>query len=489
MKRIFFILLILCSFNSLSAQNTFFSHYRSSENRIIYRSIETINHNYILCGSSSIGSKTEPCSFLLKLDHEGSALQEETYNRSCGSVFCILQKSAINPDEFLITESLYSSPRNSMKIYRVNDDLQFNLFKEFQFTDSLETTVQYSINLGDSIFFMALYKSSENLSNLSLLKLNMIDSTNSSFIPVSTQYRIPSGLIYDTLNQKIKLAYSYSALAKDTFHHISTFDTDLNLIASCNPYPDFISEMRIQPMDQSYYLISGAIEKPFIKSEKLNAFKVDLATNEIVDSIQLNYGSDTITYPGGGKNMLVTDSCIWIVGMYNIVIITHPWSYEPGWVQVSKLTKNFELISQHYYGGDGAYTPFDIIETSDHGILISGGYFNPNAVPSRRKMDPFVIKTNSDGIVVNAENHDLPVAQEAIVFPNPGNEYLQVKLAAQINKAHIRIFDRAGKLLISSPVDISSGMVSTVRLKSGTYIYKIFSDNRLIGSGKWVKMP
>lgn len=488
MKRIFQICMILFSINRVSAQNTFFNHYKSTDDRIIYSSIETANNNYIFGGSSYIGAEPAPYSMLLKLDHEGNTLQEVTYDRSCGSIFCILQNST-NPDEFLITESLYSTPQNSMNIYRVNDDLQFNLYKEFQFSDSLITTVQYSINIGDSIFFIALSKRLENFPNLSLLKLNMVDSTYSYFNEGIPQHRNPSGLIYDTLNQKVKLAYSYNSLDRSTWHYISTFDTDLNLISTYSPYPNFSSDLRIQTLDQTHYLASGAIHIPFVESEKLNAFKLDFVTDEIVDSIQLNYGSDTITYPGVGKNMIVTDSCIWIIGIYNFDNNLFPWSYEPSWVQVSKLTIDFELISQHYYGGDGTYVPYDIIETSDHGILISGGYFNPNAVPYRRKMDPFVIKANNDGIVVMAEQLDLPVAQEAIVLPNPGNDFLYVKLAAQINNSNIQIFDCGGKLVISCNIDLNSGIVSTNRLKSGTYIYKIFTNNRLIGSGKWAKLP
>jgi len=184
--------------------------------------------------------------------------------------------------------------------------------------------------------------------------------------------------------------------------------------------------------------------------------------------------------------MLKTDSIIWSIGIYNIDPSTF-WQPTPTWIQVSRINADFELTDQYYYGGDGLYFPYDIISTSDGGMLIAGNYYNPNAIPLVQQRDPFVLKLNSEGLIVNVDNPEQPIAQEAIVLPNPGKDYMQVKLAIQHKTARFQLFDTGGRQVLETNLSGDMQRVNTEKLPSGVYIYRITGSNRVIGSGKWLK--
>ncbi|HOP14366.1 MAG TPA: T9SS type A sorting domain-containing protein, partial [Lentimicrobium sp.] len=117
----------------------------------------------------------------------------------------------------------------------------------------------------------------------------------------------------------------------------------------------------------------------------------------------------------------------------------------------------------------------------------TGDYYNPNSAPMVYQRDPFVLKLNSEGLIVNVDNHEEPIAQEALVLPNPGREFLQVKLAVQHKSAHFQLFDLGGRLVLETDLSRDIKQIGTAQLGSGAYIYRITASNRVIGSGKWVK--
>ncbi|HAH60158.1 MAG TPA: hypothetical protein DCL86_18655, partial [Bacteroidales bacterium] len=178
---------------------------------------------------------------------------------------------------------------------------------------------------------------------------------------------------------------------------------------------------------------------------------------------------------------------IWAVGWYNVIPQLMLCSPSPTWVVLNKLNHDLVLIEQLFYGGDGVYVPRDIIETSDQHIVVTGEYYDPFLVPYECQFDPFVLKVNSEGLIVSSQSHDLPIAQEAIVFPNPGSGYLQVKLAVQHRQAALQLFDMNGRLMLDKEINTDLQQVNTSSLAKGIYPYRITAKGKVIGNGKWVK--
>jgi len=494
MRKQFALLNILIfSFGFARAQSTFFRIYESPEYNTMYSVSETTGNDFILCGfketypgSSFINAQ------LLKIDSQGNVLQERLLESdTIQSSFATLRKTIAGEDGFFLTGRKDSVSGDSifhlLKLWKLDESLNFLNEYSLNFADSLINFPQQFVNLNDSIIYIlsGYFRPPATKSDFSLIKYNLFTDTFTDFFPSINTLRVASNLAFDTTGQQLKVLIAGASLKDRGFLRILSFDMDLNYISEFEPDFNFSSiTCRLSNYYNDSYIISGNILKSSGETGLHNL--VFNNNNELIDSITLFMSADTLTYPGSGNSILVADSSIWSVGIYNIDPRTL-WQSDPTWIQLSKLNADFELTDQFYYGGDGSYNPFDIISTTDGGILVTGNYYNPNAVPLVYQRDPFVLKVNKDGLIVNINNPPQPIAQEAIVLPNPGNEFLQVKLAIQHKAAHIQLYDINGRFVLESDLIGDLHKVSTSSLVTGTYIYRITASNRVIGSGKWVK--
>jgi len=73
------------------------------------------------------------------------------------------------------------------------------------------------------------------------------------------------------------------------------------------------------------------------------------------------------------------------------------------------------------------------------------------------------------------------------VYPNPGNHHLNISLPPDFIEGRVELFDNAGSLMLGKTIAGSRASLYTGSLPSGIYLYRIFSNETIIGSGKWVK--
>ena len=491
MKINLIIVVLLLLVKSSFSQTTFLKHYPSAEYDSFYSVAETDDSGYIFCGTKLVGGANSiNNSWVVKTDLQGVLTNEMLLsNDDVASTFSFIRKSKLDNSKFYICG--YLDPSDSMNftgIWEYNQDLSLIHVFGTEFSDTLLNTPVGYINLGDSAFFLysGTRHSTSSSPDISLLKISPTDNSYTLFEPDEYRLRWPSGILIDSLQENIKIAYIGADIKSGLPVKVLSFDLSLNNIATYEPNVNFTNlNYGFNLINDSSVLLTGYRDGASSGNNCLLAYKFD--NNMIVlDSLQVYSNADTITYSGWGQSVLSLDTCTWVVGIYNLNPSTF-WQSTPTWIQLSRINSDFELTDQFYYGGDGSYNPFDIIRTSDGGIMVTGNYFNPEAIPLVLQRDPFVLKVNSEGLILNVNNPEKPIAQEAIVLPNPGNEYLQVKLAIQHKTAHFQLFDINGRLVLEENLQGDMQRLNTSLLKQGTYIYRITASNRVIGSGKWVK--
>ena len=475
------------------SQNTYFRIYNSLEDNKMYSVAETSNQDFILCGSIETfqGSNFSNAQ-LLKIDAQGNIINERILaSEHNQSSFSTLRKSISSDYIFYLTGKKDSVSGNSLnhliKLWKLDENLNFVCDYSLNFGDSLSNIPQSFVNVNDSVvyFLSALFHPPLTRVDFSLIKFNLLTNSVKSYIPVWNTIRNPGNIIYDSLNNRLKVLIAGPSVKDRGLLRLFLFDMDLNYLSEFEPDFPFTSiNCRTISYNSNSYVISGNIS-PLNEEEGLYSLLYS-NDNELIDSVLIFSKADTITYAGFGNSMMVSDTTLWSVGVYNHDPSTF-WQPTPTWIQVSRINSGFELTDQFYYGGDGVYWPYDIISTSDGGIMVVGNYFDPKAVPLVLQRDPFVLKVNSEGLIVNVDNPEKPIAQEAIVLPNPGSEYLQVKLAIQHKTAHFQLFDINGRLVLEENLQGDMQRVTTSTLNHGTFIYRITASNRVIGSGKWVK--
>ncbi|OQY41869.1 MAG: hypothetical protein B6242_16790 [Anaerolineaceae bacterium 4572_78] len=141
---------------------------------------------------------------------------------------------------------------------------------------------------------------------------------------------------------------------------------------------------------------------------------------------------------------------------------------------------------ERFYGeGEYYYELMKVVATKDGGCLLAGTRYNYNGGIKER--DIFIVKLDNEGLLVGTNENPAIEMHEALVFPNPGTNYLNVRIAAQYKQSIFELYDISGKQVLSKLITGKWGEVNTTFLKTGAYIYKIYNNEGLYESGKWVK--
>ncbi|MBW6491648.1 MAG: T9SS type A sorting domain-containing protein [Lentimicrobium sp.] len=488
-------LLLLFFLPAVVAQNTFLKKYPSSENKSIYSIIETNDNHFIFCGAiTPFPDSNEGIGTLSKITSEGDLILTKNYNMREGNSNYVelLKSSAKSGNYFLLGSKDYmdgSQTHNSVFVNTIDNDLNFVTIRDYGFwADTLNSAWDMEI-LGDSIAFILSTFETQNSTlwrNYSLIKADLLSDNFSYFVPDDSIVKAAASIMIDSINAKVKVNYMIFYLTGKPWNPVANFSYDFTNYEVVMPDNEFYSQTKIGKKDDTTYLISGAFNN-YNSLRNLGVAQYNLQDSLLIQ-VMFPAGIDSVSFPGAGKkNMLVTNDYIWVMNWFNLVQFGFPCQTEQTYIVLNKLNHNLELLDQIYYGGDGVYFPTEIIETSDHCVVVTGHFFNNNAVPYNCHFDPFVLKANHEGLIVNSQSHDLPLAQEAIVFPNPGHDYLQVKLAVQHKTVTLELFDFNGRSVSFVEITADMQQVNTSNLSAGIYPYRITANNRVIGGGKWVK--
>jgi hypothetical protein len=89
---------------------------------------------------------------------------------------------------------------------------------------------------------------------------------------------------------------------------------------------------------------------------------------------------------------------------------------------------------------------------------------------------------------VLVSNPNIQAKQTAwVIYPNPVQNEFYIKNNMKTKNAFITLYDITGKVLKKAAIDNHSP-VSVKQIKPGIYFYKIMAENKLLKTGKWIKM-
>lgn len=474
------------------AQQTFFKWYPSDNYTYSYSSVECLDGNFLISGITMIPDNLSPQQgYLVKINQSGDFWLEYIEpnigdtNNSNTIIFN-------NPQElntfFVIGNKHYPGvgieQGHELVLKKIDENLQTISSSSFPSPPGYIYLPQaYTQTADNMVYILSLvehFTPALQPVGWAVSKYNLSPDSLKTYTWLSPPYPLlPFGIIH--LNDKIKcfdgLMYCPT--------NVTTLDENLNPI-STGVLPRLGSTGTVAKYCDSLYLLTGMVNDLIYVKQHLKVFKIN-SNDDTLRSLEYYNHPDTVLYGGAINNTAIIGDKIFVVGTYNVNPSLWPWQDTPSWVQITRIDTSMHIIDHHFYGGDAFYMSYNIIATSDGGALVTGNRYDYHT-PDIHKYNIFALKINSDGILTDIPENKEWQASEAIVFPNPGNTYLDVVLGFQYSRATLFLFDSDGHLVTEKPLSQSTTRDQTESLTSGAYYYKIVSSNKVIAEGKWIKL-
>ncbi len=197
--------------------------------------------------------------------------------------------------------------------------------------------------------------------------------------------------------------------------------------------------------------------------------------------------SDTVDFPALWKGVdLKHQDTIYFGGTRNLDIYNPYFSTQPSWFIIVQTDSALNVRWEKFYGGDAYYTMTNVLAAKDGGCFVGGTRFDYLNTTEQQR-DLVLLKINSEGLIVGSTATASPLLSEAIVFPNPGKDEMQLRIAHQHPISLVTLFDLGGKMVLQQHINGQDAVMNTTGLGAGTYIYVITAQTGLHETGKWVK--
>ena len=194
---------------------------------------------------------------------------------------------------------------------------------------------------------------------------------------------------------------------------------------------------------------------------------------------------DTVEWPGLRSRLdFIDTNTIYIGGTHNFYQYSE-FGPVNCWFSLNQMDTALNVNWQHFYGGDANYTMYGIRATQDNGCLMFGSRYDFQGSGFER--DIYVYKVDQNGLITGTDNKPNPRVHNAIVFPNPGTDFLNVESGLQISGAKIIMMDINGKQVLNKTIQDSHFKIETQSIPSGSYFWQIIYKNQMIENGKWIK--
>jgi len=377
--------------------------------------------------------------------------------------------------------------------------------------------------------------------DLTLIRFNKIDSsfnrTYTKLFAMPADYRIASCKARIINNQIVIFGFNYSIDQITPRPYILIFDMEGNLLKQ-NMFENhygLVYDLLMTPDSQSYLLFvagfggstTGGIFKldtnlvlDTIYAMPLNIeFRTNgkwLTTNTLLIAGDLSVPDKEITEDREDRDLAITttdsifnsgyhtylgkvDTFDVAGSLYSLDFITPkeiffagtanmdllPFIDIPSWYMLNSLDSNLNLNWQKYYGGDAYYNLWGMLATQDGGCLMYGTRYD--AATQNEERDLYILKVDENGLYTGIEESPGKQAHDAIIYPNPGCNDLNIQSGPQISGAQFTLYDMKGNSLLEEKINTTEIRINTSKLPPGIYPWNIVFKNKVVESGKWVK--
>ena len=155
------------------------------------------------------------------------------------------------------------------------------------------------------------------------------------------------------------------------------------------------------------------------------------------------------------------------------------------WVVIEKYDENMNTISEVYYGTDDDqiwYCAESITLARDGGVLMTT---HMKELANQSQRGSVVVKFPAEAFVGIDEAHDNGL-KVAIAYPNPGKGVLNIRTG--LKDARVEVYDMNGRMIYGQEIMENVTSIDAEVWPSGSYVWKVMEDKKVVESGKWIKI-
>lgn len=463
-------------------QNTYSLVLGTTNEELCSEALELDDGSMMFSLITKVTSTSPYYSQMVKINRTGNVQLGPLFDNPDGK--CMIRNIVCLGENEIITIGEWEWTIESTKIWYMGIDSNFNIFwdKKYPVIDNWIMFVRSLVNTsGDVISALSIARFNEPWINKFLMM--KITETGDS---VTSNYDNPPD---DTWVQDIlELNNGYSVFTpgySNTSHmQCVQFDYDFNIL-NIDSVPNRVDNFVAAKLknDSSYYL-SGNVTIGYPSRDiSLGLYNTQ---NDNLLFTTIGKPADTIDFGGADQSMDFFDrNSIYVGGTSHIDLLNNYYGTLDNWYILSNFDSLLNLRWTKFFGGDAYHFLRSVVATTDGGAFLIGTRYDDNH--PENKLDLFIVKTDSLGLVTGVDEKRKDLSHDAIVYPNPGADYLIIASGPQIKGAEFRMFDMQGKELLGTTLKETQCRLSTVKLSPGNYVWSITLNGRTIESGKWAR--
>ena len=157
---------------------------------------------------------------------------------------------------------------------------------------------------------------------------------------------------------------------------------------------------------------------------------------------------------------------------------------DPNWFYLTRLNNTLGVEYEKYIGGDDYYWLTSVVATTDGGVFLAGTRETVGGVQLHR--NGYILKFDSTGCQTKIPDGSMVQIKEALVYPNPGNDFFMVRTAKR--ECTLVLYNKLGCIVFEKKITSIISTFNVTSLAAGYYYYSIIQNNKCIDSGTWIKL-
>ena len=234
--------------------------------------------------------------------------------------------------------------------------------------------------------------------------------------------------------------------------------------------------------DTSFYLAGQLSTDSGFDIGSLRQYSI----NNINDYLFKSWGTkDTVDFPAawGALDFTNMDS-VFIGGTTNFYL--NYLTPTPSWYFLIQTDSMLNKRWEKFIGGKAHYTTEKLKVARDGSCFLASAKYDYMLGADHTDLE--LIKVNHLGQFVHLPENPSIEIREAIVYPNPGTDQMNIRLAVQHNHAKFQLYDNQGRLILNKTLTKKVTKINASFLQSGTFVFRIYNEDGLFEEGKWVKI-